>query len=297
MSKPNIAFLGLGTMGSGMARRLLTAGFPLTVFNRTPEKAKSLAAEGATIAGSPREAAAGADFVISMVADDAASRSLWLGENGALAAMKPDATGIECSTLTVDWVRELAALVAARQGALLDAPVTGTRDPAAAGQLSFFVGGEAAVFNRAQPVFAPMAKAVTHVGPTGSGALIKLINNFVCGVQVAVLAEAVAMIERSGLNRDQAMAVLTEGAPGSPLVKLVAARMLKPDYTPNFYLKLLTKDLRYALGEGAKHACDLTTVSAALELFQNACAAGCGDEDMAAIVKPLRAGASTAAPQ
>src|SRR5476651_2199485 len=108
MSKPRIAFLGLGIMGGGMARNLLTKGFPLTVFNRNAEKSKPFAAEGAQVAGSPREAAADADVIVSIVADDTAARAMWLGENGALAAAKPETMCIECSTVTVNWVRELA---------------------------------------------------------------------------------------------------------------------------------------------------------------------------------------------
>jgi 3-hydroxyisobutyrate dehydrogenase len=131
MSKPRIAFLGLGIMGGGMARRLLTNGFPLAVFNRNAEKSKPFAAEGATVAASPRDAAAQADFIISMVADDNASRSLWLGENGVLAAAKPGAVCIECSTVTVDWVRELAA-AAQKKCEFLDAPSFISARPAAA---------------------------------------------------------------------------------------------------------------------------------------------------------------------
>jgi 3-hydroxyisobutyrate dehydrogenase len=287
-SKTRIAFLGLGIMGGGMAARLLAAGFPLAVFNRSSDKARLLVADGARIASTPRDAATDADIVISMVADDVASRAMWLGEDGALAGAKRSAVFIECSTLTVDWVKELAALAAERGCELLDAPVTGSRGPAAAGELNFFVGGDAAVLERTRPVFAPMAKSVTYIGPTGSGAMIKLINNFLCGVQVASLAEAVVMIERSGLDREQAMKIITDGAPGSPLVKLIAPRMAAADYTPNFLLKLMTKDLGYALSEGEKLSSDLKTVEAALQVFRNAITAGHGDKDMSALVEVLR---------
>ena len=123
---------------------------------------------------------AGAAVVISMVADDQASRAVWLGPNGALAGMAPDAIAVECSTLTVDWVKELAATASS---ALVDAPVTGSKKAAAAGELNFIVGGSAEAFARLQPIFAAMGRAAVHVGPTGSGALLKLINNFLCGVQ------------------------------------------------------------------------------------------------------------------
>ena len=294
MGKPRIAFLGLGIMGSGMARRLLVNGFPLTVFNRNPERSKPFAAEGAQVAGSPREAALDADVIVSMVADDNAARAMWLGEvqagqaNGALAAAKPGTVCIECSTVTVNWVRELAAAAAQKKCEFLDAPVTGSKIHAAAGELNFLVGGESAALEKARPVLAAMSKSIVHLGPAGSGALVKLINNFVCGVQLASLAEALAMIERSGLDRARALEVLTSGAPGSPIVKTVATRMTTPDFTPNFLLRLMTKDLGYAIQEGDKLSVGLLTARAALADFQSAIAAGHGDQDIAAVVEPFR---------
>jgi len=288
MSKSQIAFLGLGIMGSGMARRLLVQGFPLSVFNRDPEKSKPFAAEGARAAGSPREAAAQADVILSMVADDHASRAIWLGENGALAAARPATVCIECSTVSLHWVGELAAAAAARGCAFLDAPVTGSKTHAAAGELTFLVGGDSNALEKARPVLSAMSKAVVHLGPAGSGAMIKLINNFLCGVQVASLAEAVAWIERSGLDRAKALDILTNGAPGSPLVKTVAARMSAPEAAPNFRLRLLAKDLAYAIAEGGKLSVDLMTAAAALERLQGAVALGHGEKDMAAVMEPLR---------
>ncbi|HWY76582.1 MAG TPA: NAD(P)-dependent oxidoreductase, partial [Verrucomicrobiae bacterium] len=143
MNKPLIAFFGLGLMGSGMARQLLKAGFPLAVFNRNQEKAASFADGGARVARTPREAAVGADVLISMVADDNASRAVWVGENGALAAAAPGVVCVESSTVTVGWVRELAAAASARGCEFLDAPVTGSKAQAASGELNFLVGGPA----------------------------------------------------------------------------------------------------------------------------------------------------------
>ena len=275
-------------MGGGMARRLLVNGFPLTVFNRNAEKSKPFAAEGAHVAAAPCEAAAQADFIISMVADDNAARSLWLGENGALAGTKSGTICIECSTVTVNWERELAAAAAAKKCEFLDAPVTGSKKQAASGELNFLVGGDSATLEKARPVLAAMIKAIVHLGPTGSGALIKLINNFVCGVQVASLAEALAMIERSGLDRAKALEVLSGGAPGSPLFKAVSTRMTTPNFTPNFLLRLMAKDLGYAIQEGGKLSVELLTAGAALNEFQKAITAGHGEKDIAAIVEPFR---------
>jgi 3-hydroxyisobutyrate dehydrogenase len=288
MSKPRIAFLGLGIMGSGMARNLLTKGFPLAVFNRNSEKSKPFAIEGARVANSPHEAAENADVVISMVADDNAARSLWLGTSGALAGAQAGTICIECSTVSVNWVRELAAAAMQKKCELLDAPVTGSKNQAAAGELNFLVGGDSATLEKVRSVFSAMGKNVSLLGPTGSGALVKLINNFVCGVQIASLAEALAMIERSGLDRARALEVLANGAPGSPLFKAVSARMTTPDFTPNFLLRLMAKDLGYAIREGGKLSVELVTAKAALEDFQKAIAAGHGENDIAAVVEPFR---------
>ncbi len=278
-------------MGSGMARRLLGACFPLTVYNRNRQRAAPLAGEGARVADSPREVAAQADVVLSMVADDAAARAVWLGEKGALAGVARGTVLVECSTVTLGWIEELGREAAAAGCELLDAPVTGSRTHAASGEVSFLVGGSAAALEAARPVLAAMSRAIVHVGSTGHGALLKLVNNFLCGVQAASLAEALALVERSGLDRAKALDVLTSGAPGSPLVKTLAARMTARDYTPNFLLRLMAKDLSYALGEGGRHGLSLSTAAAALELYEQAIAGGRGDEDFSVIVEPLREGA------
>jgi 3-hydroxyisobutyrate dehydrogenase len=288
MPQTRVALIGLGLMGSGMARRLLGAGFPLTVYNRNPERASALAAEGAQVAASPREAAARADVVLSMVADDAASRMVWLGEHGALAGAARGSVLVESSTLTVGWIEELAREAAARGCELLDAPVTGSKPHAASGELCFLVGGSAAALDTARPALAAMSRAIVHLGATGRGALLKLINNFMAGVQAASLAEALALIESSGLDRAKALEVLTTGAPGSPLVKTLSGRMTARDYTPNFLLRLMAKDLTYALGEGRRHGVSLSTVASALEVLNRAIDAGHGDEDFSALVEPLR---------
>jgi len=289
MSKPRVGFLGLGIMGSGMARRLLANGFPLSVYNRNAKKAEGFTEAGARVATSPREAATSANVIVCMVADDSASRAMWLGENGALAAAAPGTICIDSSTVTVGWAHELAEAVAAKKCEFIDTPVTGSKTQAASGELNFLVGGDTATLEKARPVLAAMSKTITHIGPVGSGALIKLINNFVCGVQIIAIAEAVAMIERSGLDRARALEVLTQGAPGSPLVKSVSGRMTAADYTPNFLLRLMAKDLKYSLEEAAKLSLHLTTAAAALDTFQKAIAAGYGEKDIAASVELLRA--------
>jgi len=283
-----VAVLGLGIMGSGMARQLVEKGFDVTVWNRDVAKTAALATLGARVAGTPAQAAAGADMVIAMLAHDEASRSVWLADQGALAAMRKDAVAIESSTLTVDWIRELAAAAKHRDIAFLDAPVTGSKAQAETGTLSFLVGGPADLLERVRPALAAMGKSITHLGPTGSGALMKLINNFLCGVQVASLAEAIAMAERSGLDSHQAAAVLSGGSPGSPLVKMIAQRMLDRAYEPNFFIPLMAKDLSYARQTFARAGIELPSADAARARFIDAERAGMGQKDIAAIVELLR---------
>ncbi len=283
-----VAVLGLGVMGGGMAARLLANGHEVSVWNRTRPRAEALGRAGARVAQSPRDAADGADVILAMVADDAASRSTWTGDSGALAGAAPGAVLIESSTLTPGWIAELAQLARARSCDFLDAPVTGSKSHAAAGELLFLVGGDAAVLERVRPVLQAMARLIVHVGPSGSGARLKLVNNFVCAVQAVAIAEAIALMERSGLDMTASLPVLLDGAPGSPLVKAVTARMTSRNYDVNFRLALMRKDVAYASAEAEQQGMRLVTAQAAHALFTRAEEAGLGDVDFAAVVEPLR---------
>jgi 3-hydroxyisobutyrate dehydrogenase len=287
VTKQTVSLLGLGIMGSGMAGRLLSAGFPLTVYNRNRAKADVLAKSGARVANTPAEAAADADVIVSMVSDDAASREIWMGANGALAAARPGTCLIDASTLSVKWVTDLAAAATKQKCEFLDAPVTGSKPQAAEGQLLFLVGGDANVLERVRPVLAAMSRDIIHLGPTGSGARLKLINNFLCGVQAASLAEAVSMIHAGGLDPEKAMSILTGGAPASPLIKLISARAASGDNEINFLLRLMAKDLGYARDEAKRAGLTAETPSAALEIFKIAIEKGRGDMDLSAVVNSL----------
>jgi 3-hydroxyisobutyrate dehydrogenase len=288
MSKPRVAILGLGIMGRGMAGRLLSAGFPVSVYNRNREKAEPLAKAGAFVADSPREAASRSDIVMSMVADDGASQAIWLGETGALAGASQGSVLIESSTLSVGWVKELAMLATKGGSNLLDAPVTGTKPHAASGELFFMVGGSKAALSKALEVLSVLGREVQHLGPTGSGALVKLVNNFVCGVQAACFAEALAFVDVSGLDRGKCISILANSALASPLIKRMLASMAADDFTPNFPLKLMTKDIGYAIAEAAAKGLTLQTAEPALEVFKHAVGEGLGDQDFSAVVKSLQ---------
>lgn len=287
-SKPGVALLGLGTMGSGMGMNLLKAGFPLTVYNRTRARAGRLEAAGATVAETPARAAGSAEIVIAMLSDDTVSRRVWLGEGGALAAMQPGAVAIECSTLSPSWVLELDEAVRSRGLRMMEAPVTGSRAQAEAGELNFLAGGEADTLEKAMPVLRSMSREVLHLGPVGSGAQLKLMNNYLCAVQVASFAEALAWMERTGLNRDMALEFLKKGAPGSGILNAMADRMTKRTYEVNFLLRLMAKDVRYAHAAAAQRGIDLSMSHPARALFDKAQEQGHGEQDMSAVVEVIR---------
>jgi 3-hydroxyisobutyrate dehydrogenase len=287
-TETKVALLGLGTMGRGMALNLLKAGFPLTVYNRTRAKAEALAAEGARVAENPARAAEGAAVVIAMLADDQASRAAWLVPDGALAAMQPGSIVVECSTLSPDWVAELNGAVKDRGLHMVEAPVTGSRAQADAGQLKFLVGADHEDLARVAPVLRSMSGEILHLGPVGSGAQLKLINNFLCAVQVTSFAEALAWIEQTGLKRDAALEFLKKGAPGSGILTAMADRMTRRTYEVNFLLRLMAKDLRYAHAAAAQHGVNLSMAEPAQALFDNAQKQGQGERDMSAVVEVVR---------
>lgn len=288
-TKPNVALLGLGTMGHGMAANLLKAGFPLTVYNRTRAKAQALESIGASVADTPAATARAAAVTIAMLADDDASRDVWLGPQGALAAMQPGSLLVECSTLSPEWVAELDTRAGERGLRMVEAPVTGSRSQAEAGQLLFLIGAEEGALAAVEPVLRAMSRDVLHLGPVGSGTQLKLINNFLCGVQVTSFAEALAWMERSGLKREAALEFLKKGAPGSPILATMADRMTRRTYEVNFLLRLMEKDLRYARGAAAQLGVELSMSAAAEALFRKAEQQGCGEKDMSAVAEAVRA--------
>ncbi len=287
-TKPKVALLGLGTMGSGMGLNLLKAGFPLTVYNRTRARTEQLATAGAIVADTPGKAAGNSEIVLAMLADDAVSRTVWLGENGALAAMQPGAVAIECSTLSPSWVSELDEAARSRGLRMIEAPVTGSRAQADAGQLKFLAGGDGKVLEKVTPVLRSMSQEILHLGPIGSGAQLKLMNNYLCAVQVISFAETLAWIERTGLNREAALEFLKKGAPGSGILNAMADRMTKRTYEVNFLLRLMAKDVRYAEAAAAQRGLALSMANPAGAIFEKAQENGHGAQDMSAVAEVIR---------
>jgi 3-hydroxyisobutyrate dehydrogenase-like beta-hydroxyacid dehydrogenase len=243
-----VAFIGLGRMGHGMAGRYLEAGFEVAVFNRSKAKAEDLIARGARWASSPAEAAEGADAIVTMVADDEASRSIWLGKDGAASAAKAGTLAIECSTVSYQHALDLARELRGRGLAYIDCPVTGLPDAAASGKLTLLVGAEPADLERAWPFLVPLSSTVRHFGAVGSGTVYKLINNLMGAVQIASLAEAIAIAERAGLDMDLVAEAMATGAVASPQVIRHSKRMIARDFSgASFTAALRHKDAAYAV--------------------------------------------------
>ncbi len=285
----HIAVLGLGIMGSGIARNLLKAGHIVHVYNRTPEKARPLLEAGAQWAGSPREAAAHADIVISMVGDDTASRAMWLGDQGALNAMRANAVGIEASTLSVEWVRTLHQLAQGRRLAFVDAPVTGSRVAAANGTLTFLVGAHPDALERVRPVLERCSSTILHLGPPISGTIFKLINNMMAAVHIAALGEGVAMADKAGLDPNVVMQAFGVGAASSPVVKMKLEHVAKRDHTDtHFALRWMHKDVTYALRLADELGVAVPTGALTRELLRMAMQRGLGDQDLSALTEVAR---------
>jgi 3-hydroxyisobutyrate dehydrogenase len=243
-----VAFIGLGRMGHGMAGRYLDAGFTVAVWNRSKAKAEDLIARGARWASSPADAAGGAEAIVTMVADDEASRAVWLGKDGAAAAMKPGSLAIECSTVSHQHALDMARELRGRGLVYIDCPVTGLPQAAAAGKLTLLVGADAADLDRARPYLAPIGDVVRHFGAVGTGTVFKLINNLMGAVQIASLAEGIAMAEQAGLDMNLVAEALATGAVASPQVIRHSKRMVARDFSgASFTASLRHKDAAYAV--------------------------------------------------
>jgi 3-hydroxyisobutyrate dehydrogenase len=233
-----------------MAQRLLGAGHDLRVYNRTQSKATPLEHAGARFCETPREASNGADAVIAMTADDVSSRSVWLGPGGILAArLAPRALAIECSTLSYDWVMELAGQAQARDLRYIDAPVTGLPENAANGSLTLLVGADPTHLAAATPLLGAISKRILRFGDIGAGTTYKLIINLIGAVQIASLAEGIAIAESAGLDLEVVAEAITTGQAASPQVVRNSRRMVDGDHEENvvFTPVLRLKDIAYAL--------------------------------------------------
>jgi 3-hydroxyisobutyrate dehydrogenase len=276
-----VAFIGLGRMGHGMAGRYLDAGFQVALWNRSKAKADDLIARGAKWAASPRDAAVDADAVVTMVADDEVSRSVWLGKDGAAGAMKAGTLAIECSTVSyrhaLDQSRELGA-----QGlTYIDCPVTGLPNTAASGELTLLIGADPADLEKAHPFLKPISSTIRHFGPVGTGTVYKLINNLMGAIQIAAIAEGLAIAEQAGLDMKLVLEAVETGAAASPQVIRHSRRMAARDFADiGFTPTLRHKDVVYAvaLAESLLAAAPIMGHAAA-DAYQQAKAAAPDDDE------------------
>lgn len=286
-----VAFLGLGRMGSGMARRLLEEGHELRVFNRTASRASSLVERGAQRFATAREACSGAAAIVSMVSDDDASRSVWLGTDGALAgATAPRAFVIECSTLSHDWVLELCDESHRRGLRYIDAPVTGLPDAAATGELTLLVGAHSEDLEEARPMLCAFSRRIIHFGPPGAGTAYKLLVNLLGAVQIASAAEAMALGERAGLDTKLLAEALGSGQAASPQVIRNTQRMAERnhEHPVAFTPRLRSKDIEYALSLAAKVGIAMPFGALAAESFRELCAMGLSSVNESAVIEIAR---------
>ena len=286
-----IAFVGLGNMGLEMASRLLKAGHQMSLYNRTESRAESLICEGEKLHGTPQDACQGVDAAISMVADDTASRAVWLAPNGILAAkMAENGLAIECSTLSHDWVMQLAAASTAGGLRYLDAPVTGLPDAAANGELTLLVGASVDNLNAGRHILEALSKRIVHFGPIGAGTAYKLIVNLIGAVQIASAAEGMAIAERAGLDKATVADALETSQAASPQVVRNIRRMVAADHDRNivFSAALRLKDIEYGVRFARKIGIGSPLGAEANRIYRQLCEMGHADLNESKIIDACR---------
>jgi 3-hydroxyisobutyrate dehydrogenase-like beta-hydroxyacid dehydrogenase len=281
-----LGWVGLGAMGSRMARRLIDAGHPVVGWNRTPDKARAVA--GLAVAATPRAVAEASDVVFTMVTDDAALRAVALGRDGLLGGLRAGATLVDMSTVSPAVVQEIGAAVAARGGAMLDAPVSGSTSTIEQGQASIVVGGDPAALEPVRPYLTAIGPTVTHVGPLGLAKTMKVATNLGLAVQMLAFAEAVLLAEKSGIPRATAVEALLRSVIASPMVKYrgpyVVGAMPREAW---FSVPMIQKDLQLALDQGHAVGVPLPTTALTQQWLTMAGALGLGQRDFATLFDVL----------
>ncbi|MFE4710834.1 NAD(P)-dependent oxidoreductase [Paenibacillus sp. NPDC056722] len=280
-----IGFIGLGTMGAPMASNLLRGGFQVTVYNRTASKCTPLVEEGAQAAATPRAAAEGKDVIITMISNDDSIREVYYGEEGILGTLKPGTVVIDSSTISPGLVQEIAAAVEARGSQFLDAPVTGSKPAAVDGTLVFMVGGSAEVIEANRALFDTMGKKLLHMGGNGRGAVAKLAHNTMVGIHNVALAEGFSIAVKSGVPADKFLELVQLGSAGSKQAELKGRKIIENDFSNQFSLALMLKDLKLASSLSDATGVPTPMLGLAKSLFQAGYTQGFGEEDLSAVVK------------
>jgi 3-hydroxyisobutyrate dehydrogenase-like beta-hydroxyacid dehydrogenase len=283
--KPAVGLIGLGLMGTPMGKNLLKAGFALSVWNRSSAKADDLVRDGAKLAATPRQAAAFADVLITIVSDPPAVEAVLWGEEGALEGLRPGSVLIDSSTVSPNLARRTAAACAERGVDFLDAPVTGGTWGAEKGELVFMIGGKAEVLERVKPVLAAMGKRFFHLGPNGAGQTVKLAMNLILALEVDALAEALALVTAAGVPGERLVEVLQSSMARAAVLDVKAPLILKKEFPPSFPLRLMHKDLKLALELARGQGVALPAGAAAFETYSAVKNAASDDPDYAAVAR------------
>jgi 3-hydroxyisobutyrate dehydrogenase-like beta-hydroxyacid dehydrogenase len=288
-----IGFIGLGLMGQHMARRLLEAGHPLTVWNRTADKAKALRAAGAAWAESPKALAQGSDVVITMVTDSAASEQVACGPDGVLDASHSGLVLIDMSSITPEMSRSLAARAQAKGAAMLDAPVTGAPRVASEGKLGIMVGGPRETFEACLPILHVVGVKIVYAGASGMGSTLKLVNNLILGVAIHASAEALVLATKAGLDPQVVIDITSVGGARTGAMETRGPRMVQRDFSPHFSVNNMYKDLSNVVKLADECGVSLPVAGAAREILRAAKSQGKGDLDSCVVMTVLEAMANT----
>lgn len=280
-----IGFIGLGTMGKPMAANLIQKGFIVTVYNRTAEKADELVRLGAEAALTPAEVTRSSDVLITMLSNDAALLETYYSEHGILSGIHPSLTIIDSSTVSPQTSQKLAEELAAHFVDFLDAPVTGTKPAAEAGTLTFMVGGSQEVFDEQQDLFLALGSKALYLGPSGSGSYAKLAHNTMVGINLAGLAEGLAIAVKAGVNPAQFLEIVRSGGANSKQVELKGDKIIDRDFSNQFSLKLMLKDLLLAQEITGKFQLPTPMLQSATSLFQMGLSKGLGEEDLSSVIQ------------
>ncbi|MBX2819770.1 MAG: NAD(P)-dependent oxidoreductase [Rhodothermaceae bacterium] len=281
-----VAVIGLGAMGSRMAQNIILAGHELVVYNRSDGPAEKLVRQGAIRANTPADAARQADIVICMVSNNEVSRSVWLAEKtGAVHGLNANTIAIASSTLTPEWSQELASFMAEKGVSFLEAPVVGTRPQAENGELVYLVGGEEKVLEKARPLLEILGSKVIHLGAVGTAMKMKLVINAMLGIQAAMLGEMIAVIGKSMEDPDKTIELLKALPVMSPLMTRLMGKMGPGDYSPNFPIEFVEKDLGYFVSALAGGQQNTSYVEATRKIYAEAMDAGYGNDDITGIIQ------------
>ena len=285
--KPAVAFIGLGAMGSRMARRLLAAGFPLAAYDVRPAASEALVKDGARQAETPRAVVEGADVVVLMVQNHTQAQAVLDGPHGALAGLADGSTIVVMATLPPDRVRDLEMLAATRQVGLLDAPVSGGTPGAESGTLSIMIGGAAEQLERCKPLLETLGSKIYHIGPNvGDGQSAKMVNQLLCGVHLAAAAEAMVLARKAGLDQAQMLEIVSNSSAASWMLQHRAGRMLTRSFDQVFsFLALLDKDMGIVMDGAQAVQAPTPLAAAARETFKAGAAMGLSTKDDSALIQ------------